>query len=77
MAALRKGIRTVIIPADNERDLQEIDQTVRSALNFVTARSVDTVLATALNQKKEILPTILADIPEDVKAKSRKPVIRQ
>ena len=77
MAALRKGIRTVIIPADNERDLQEIDQTVRNALNFVTARSVDTVLATALNQKKEIVPTILADIPEDVKAKSRKPVIRQ
>ncbi len=77
MAALRRGIRTVVIPKDNERDLAEIDQTVRNALNFVTAQTVDTVLATALNRKTELLPTILSDIPEDVKAKSRKPVIRQ
>ena len=77
MAALRRGIRTVIIPEDNQRDLEQIDRTVRGALNFVTARSVDTVLATALNHKKEIDPTILAEIPEDVKTKSRKPAIRQ
>ena len=44
MAALRHGIRTVIIPADNERDLEEIDQTVRRQLNFVSASTVDTVL---------------------------------
>lgn len=29
MAAFRNGIRTVIIPADNGKDLEEIDQTVR------------------------------------------------
>ena len=29
MAALRHGVRTVIIPAENEKDLEEIDQTVR------------------------------------------------
>lgn len=77
MAALRHGIRTVIIPKDNERDLEEIDQTVRNALNFVSAQSIETVLNTALNRKTEIVPTILQDIPEDVKLKSRKPVIRQ
>ena len=77
MAALRHGIRTVIIPKDNERDLAEIDQTVRNALNFVTAQTVDTVLKTALNNVAEVVPTILADIPEDIKTKSRKPVIRQ
>ena len=77
MAALRHGIRTVIIPKDNERDLEQIDQTVRSALNFVTAQTVDTVLETALNRISEAVPTILADIPEDMKSKSRTPVIRQ
>ena len=77
MAALRHGIRTVIIPKDNERDLEEIDQTVRNSLNFVTAQSIDTVLNTALNRKTEVMPTILQDIPENVKIKSRKPRIQQ
>jgi len=49
MAALRHGIKTVIIPAANERDLADIDQTVRSKLHFVTASQIDTVLETALN----------------------------
>ena len=77
MAALRHGIRTVIIPKENERDLAEIDQTVRNALNFVTAESVDTVLNTALNKMTEAVPALIADIPEDVKSKTRGNVIRQ
>jgi len=48
MAALRAGIHTVIIPAENEKDLAEIDQTVRSALNFITTDHVDKVLDTVL-----------------------------
>lgn len=48
MAALRNGIRTVIIPADNEKDLEEIDQTVRSALHFVAVDRADAALAEAL-----------------------------
>ena len=67
MAALRHGIRTVIIPKDNERDLEEIDQTVRQALNFVTAQSVDTVLHTALNCHTEIPGVLLQDLPQDLK----------
>ena len=77
MAALRHGIKTVIIPADNERDLAEIDQTVRSRLKFVIARHVDTVLETALNPLVTPDPEILAHIPEDVKAKASKALIRQ
>jgi ATP-dependent Lon protease len=77
MAALRHGIRTVIIPKDNERDLAEIDPTVRKSLNFISAQTVDTVLSAALNSKTEIVPTILSDIPGDMKPKSRKPGIRQ
>ena len=77
MAALRHGISTVIIPKDNERDLEEIDQTVRRALNFVVASHIDTVLDAALNRRSEISATILSDIPTEVKSKARKPSIRQ
>ena len=77
MAALRHGISTVIIPKDNERDLEEIDQTVRRALNFVVASHIDTVLDAALNRRNEISATILSDIPTEVKSKARKPSIRQ
>jgi len=77
MAALRHGISTVIIPKDNERDLQEIDPTVKKSLNFISAKTVDSVLDVALNRKAEMVPTILSDIPEDVKPKNRKPGIRQ
>ena len=48
MAAYRNGVRTVIIPSDNAPDLEEIDQTVRSGLNFVTTDHVDKVLDIAL-----------------------------
>ena len=48
MAALRHGIKTVIIPAENEKDLEEIDQTVRQSLNFITVSHVDSVIAAAL-----------------------------
>ena len=77
MAALRYGIRTVIIPKDNERDLAEIDQTVRKSLNFIAAQTVDTVLDAALNHTAEMNPTILSDIPGEMKVKARKPGIRQ
>ena len=77
MAALRHGVRTVIIPEANERDLEEIDPIVRKALNFIIVKSVDKVLEAALVRKPEVVPTILADIPGDVKAKSRQSGIRQ
>ena len=48
MAAFRNGIKTVIIPADNGKDLEEIDQTVRKALQFVLVEHADQVLEHAL-----------------------------
>ena len=77
MAALRHGIHTVIIPKDNERDLEEIDQTVRKSLHFVIAETVDTVLDTALNKAAASVPAILKDIPSEMAQKSRKTVIQQ
>ena len=48
MAALRNGVRTVIIPKANVKDLEEIDQTVRAALHFVPVETVDAVFEAAL-----------------------------
>ncbi len=50
MAAFRNGIKTVIIPADNAKDLEEIDQTVRRALQFTLVERADQVLTAALNR---------------------------
>jgi ATP-dependent Lon protease len=77
MAALRHGIHTVIIPEDNRRDLEEIDQTVRKALNFIIADRVETVLDAALNHTADMIPVLYNEIPEDLQRKSRKPGIRQ
>ena len=44
MAALRAGVKTVIIPRENEPDLEEIDPLVREKLQFVCADHVDQVL---------------------------------
>ena len=54
MAAFRSGIKTVIIPAENAKDLEEIDQTVRKALQFILVERADQVLSHALNRPVEV-----------------------
>ena len=65
MAALRHGMKTVIIPKDNQRDLEEIDQTVRKALTFIPAESAEQVLEAALVRQTELLPGL--QIPEEMR----------
>ena len=77
MAALRHGIRTVIIPADNLRDLEEIDQTVRKALHFVSAKTMDTVLETALLPTYEVSAPKLPEVPAKPVSCSSNSRIRQ
>ena len=62
MAAYRIGVKTVIIPAENEADLENIDQTVRKHLNFVLAENVDDILDTVLVRKCDETP-IQANCP--------------
>ena len=50
MAAYRAGIKTVIIPSENESDLAEIDQIVRNKIHFVTADNLSVVLDYALKE---------------------------
>jgi ATP-dependent Lon protease len=50
VAAARAGIRTVILPARNRRDLEDIPESVRAKLEFVWAERIDDVLARALEE---------------------------
>ena len=52
MAAYRAGIKTVVIPKDNEADLQDIEPVVRETLHFVSASRMDTVMETAIDFAK-------------------------
>ena len=51
LAALRGGIKTVLIPEDNVKDLQEIPDNVKSGLEIVPVRWIDKVLEVALVRK--------------------------
>jgi len=53
MAALRAGIKTVLIPADNERDIAELDEAVRENIRFVPVSEIDTVLDSVLIRKEQ------------------------
>ena len=48
LAALRGGIKTVLIPHENEKDLAEIPDNVKRALEVIAVQTVDEVLAHAL-----------------------------
>jgi ATP-dependent Lon protease len=48
LAALRAGIKTVLIPDENEKDLAEIPDNVKSALKIIPVKTVDEVLRQAL-----------------------------
>jgi len=51
LAALRGGIKTVLIPEENVKDLQEIPDNVKSGLEIVPVRWIDKVLEVALQAK--------------------------
>jgi len=48
LAALRGGLKTVLIPYDNEKDLAEIPDNVKKGLTIIPVRSVDEVISQAL-----------------------------
>ena len=71
MAAFRAGIKTVILPEENMPDLDEIDQTVRTALRFVPVSHMD-----------QVLPEILVSAPaalirKDQEEAAKEPIAQQ
>jgi ATP-dependent Lon protease len=56
LAALRVSIKTVIIPSENEKDMQEIPANIKEKINVVFVKNIDEVIKIALTQ-----PTILIE----------------
>ncbi|MBU8905073.1 endopeptidase La [Desertibacillus haloalkaliphilus] len=52
MSAHRAGLKTIIIPKDNEKDLEDIPDSVRGDLKFIAVSHLDEVLKHALGEKK-------------------------
>jgi ATP-dependent Lon protease len=63
LAAHRGGIKTVLIPEDNEKDLAEIPDNVKQNLNIKPMRWIDQVLDVALQYQPKPL-TKVAETPE-------------
>ncbi|MEM7197840.1 MAG: S16 family serine protease [Pseudomonadota bacterium] len=51
MAALRGGIKTVLIPQENEKDLKELPTKIKKNLEIIPLSSADAVLEIALEAK--------------------------
>jgi ATP-dependent Lon protease len=68
VAALRSGIRHLIIPRQNERELREFPEDVRNGLSFHPVRTMDEVLALALRH----MPIESAVTQVAVKARGRR-----
>jgi len=71
LAAKRAGMKTVVLPKRNEKDLEEVPRHVQRGLELVFADHMDTVLAAAFNAKKA--PSVVAKaIPKTPRVKPRK-----
>ena len=68
LAALRGGLKTVLIPKENERDLPEIPDNVKKGLEIIPVSTVDEVLAKAL-----VKPLVAVEWPNDLDAVAGKP----
>jgi ATP-dependent Lon protease len=70
LAALRGGIKTVLIPEENAKDLVEISESIKSGLEIVPVSRMDEVLAHAMTRKPEPIEwddttTTTAAVPEE------------
>jgi len=61
LAALRGGVKTVLIPIDNAKDLADIPENVKSALEIIPVSTVDEVLKHALMAPLKSIPWTEAD----------------
>ena len=72
LAALRGGIKTVLIPEENAKDLVEIADSIKSGLEIVPVTRMDEVLARAMTRKPEPIEwdetttTAAGPVPEEV-----------
>ncbi|HEU4335411.1 MAG TPA: endopeptidase La, partial [Candidatus Eisenbacteria bacterium] len=77
MAAYRAGIRTVVFPADNQKDLVEIPESVRSAMKFLPVSTVDEVFQHAFVGVAERIAELEAKAAEAAKRKKERAAARR
>jgi ATP-dependent Lon protease len=71
LAALRSGVKTVLIPQENEKDLADIPDNVKTALEIIPVNTMDEVLAKALTRLpvaiewNEVEPVTVANVDDD------------
>jgi ATP-dependent Lon protease len=73
LAALRSGIKTVVIPKENEKDLADIPDNVKRGMEIVSCDSVDEVLAKTLTGELTPIEWIKPDDVEPVPATPGEP----
>ena len=76
LAAHRGNIKTVVIPADNERDLAEIPDNIKADLHIIPVRWIDQVLELALQHQPTPLAPEAKVAGESVKPKSQKGALK-
>ena len=77
LAALRGGIKTVLIPDENEKDLAEIPKNVIEGLKIIPVKTVDEVLKVALTKSLTPIDWVEIDLSQTQKGKelsSERPV---
>lgn len=72
LAALRAGIKTVLIPADNKKDLEEIPDNVKKGLTIIPVSTAEEVLKRAL-----VRPLIPIEWNEEEEEKKVKPLAEE
>ena len=63
-AAYTMGIRTLLIPKDNMRDIPELDPTVSAEMTFIPCETLDDVLTNALVRRSDETITVIPENPE-------------
>jgi len=71
LAAYRQGIREVVLPADNEKDLPDIPENVRKDMKLHFVNSMDEVLKLALEREIEMSPITAMLTAAEIVARSR------
>jgi ATP-dependent Lon protease len=66
LAAHRGGIKSVLIPEDNVKDLTEIPENIKNRLDIHPVKWIDQVLDFALERKPEPLPASTSPVPAPV-----------
>ena len=75
MAAYREGMKTVLIPKDNEPDLYEVDEEVKKNLTFLPMQNLSQVLDAALMKPRDTKKSSAAGRPRAKKAKTAEAMV--